>query len=171
MKRRSMSGLPGRKADYVDAFSCAGAEARLTKATRYGRDRDHAPCALPLVWEVLRHRTLGPRSQPIARTLVLAVALLAGLVPRGASVQDATPVADVVAGMSLEVKIGQLILAGVEEESVGDHSHCIINDFHIGNVILMGRNFDSPEQVLRLTQDLQQLAMSANGVPLLIGTD
>jgi len=35
----------------------------------------------------------------------------------------------------------------------------------------MGRNFDSPQQVLRLTQDLQDLAMSANGVPLLIGTD
>ncbi len=73
--------------------------------------------------------------------------------------------------MPLEVKIGQMILAGVEDETVGDDSRHIINDLHIGNIILMGRNFDSPEQVLRLTQDLQDLAMCANGVPLLIGTD
>jgi beta-N-acetylhexosaminidase len=73
--------------------------------------------------------------------------------------------------MPLEVKIGQLILAGVEDETVGDDSRHIIDDLHVGNIILMGRNFDSPQQVLRLTQDLQDLAMSANGVPLLIGTD
>jgi beta-N-acetylhexosaminidase len=85
--------------------------------------------------------------------------------------QEATPVADGVASMPLEVKIGQLILAGVEDETVGDDSRHIIDDLHIGNIILMGRNFDSPQQVLQLTQDLQQLAMSANGVPLLIGSD
>jgi beta-N-acetylhexosaminidase len=85
--------------------------------------------------------------------------------------QEATPVADAIARMPLEVKIGQLILAGVEDETVGDDSRHIIDDLHVGNIILMGRNFDSPQQVLRLTQDLQDLAMSANGVPLLIGTD
>jgi beta-N-acetylhexosaminidase len=73
--------------------------------------------------------------------------------------------------MPLEVKIGQMILAGVQDETVGDDSRHIINELHIGNIILMGRNFDSPDQVLRLTQDLQELAMDANGVPLLIGTD
>jgi beta-N-acetylhexosaminidase len=85
--------------------------------------------------------------------------------------QEATPVADAVARLPLEVKIGQMILAGVEDETVGDDSRHIINDLHIGNVILMGRNFDSPRQVLQLTQDLQQLAIGANGVPLLIATD
>jgi beta-N-acetylhexosaminidase len=91
--------------------------------------------------------------------------------PFRASVQEATPVADAVTGMLLEVKIGQMILAGVEDETVGEDSRHIINDLHIGNIILMGRNVDSPEQVLRLTRDLQELALSANGVPLLIGTD
>jgi beta-N-acetylhexosaminidase len=107
----------------------------------------------------------------VGRSLVLIVALLGSLLPHGALMQDATPVADALAGMPLEVKIGQLILAGVEDDVVGDDSRHIINDLHIGNIILMGRNFDSPQQVLQLTQDLQHLAMSANGVPLLIGTD
>jgi beta-N-acetylhexosaminidase len=107
----------------------------------------------------------------MGRTLVLALALLASLIPHGALPQDATPVADAVAAMPLEVKIGQMILAGMEDETVGEDSRHIIDDLHIGNIILMGRNFDSPEQVLRLTQDLQDLAMGANGIPLLIGTD
>jgi beta-N-acetylhexosaminidase len=85
--------------------------------------------------------------------------------------QEATPVADALAGLPLEVKIGQMILAGVEDETVDDDSRHIINDLHVGNVILMGRNFDSPQQVLQLTQDLQELAIGANGGPLLIGTD
>ncbi|HLL49090.1 MAG TPA: beta-N-acetylhexosaminidase [Thermomicrobiales bacterium] len=102
---------------------------------------------------------------------MLAVALLASLVPREALMQDATPGADALAAMPLEVKIGQMILAGVQDETVGDDSRHIINELHIANIILMGRNFDSPDQVLRLTQDLQELAMDANGVPLLIGTD
>src|SRR5688572_29952863 len=121
-----------------------------------------------LVSGVLRRRDVAPRTQPVGRTVVLAVALLASLIPGGASLQEATPVADTVAGMPLEVKIGQMILAGVQDETVGDDSRHIINDLHIGNIILMGRNFDSPQQVLRLTRDLQELAMSANGVPLLI---
>ena len=120
---------------------------------------------------LLLRRSVAPRTQPTGRTLVLAVALLTSLIPQSALPQEATPVADAVAGMPLEVKIGQMILAGVQDETVGEDSRHIIDDLHIGNIILMGRNFDSPEQVLRLTQDLQDLAMGANGVPLLIGTD
>jgi beta-N-acetylhexosaminidase len=112
-----------------------------------------------------------PAARPVSWTLVLAVALLTSFMPHGAAMQEATPVADEVASMPLEVKIGQLVLAGVEDEIAGDDSRHIINDLHIGNIILMGRNFDSPQQVLQLTRDLQDLAMRANGVPLLIGTD
>src|SRR5215211_4340620 len=146
-------------------------QTRLTDAYRRCPDDVGARSALRLVRGVLHRRKESPTAQPVARTLVLAVALLTSLMPRGASMQEATPVADAVANMPLEVKIGQMILAGVVDETVGDDSRHIIDDLHIGNIILMGRNFDSPQQVLRLTQDLQDLAMSANGVPLLIGTD
>ena len=152
-------------------FHATTLDARLTSAVHRCRSGVGAGFALGLVAGVLRRRREVPRTQSLGRTLVLAVALLASLVPRGASVQEATPVSDAVARMPLEVKIGQMILAGVEDETVGDDSRHIVDDLHIGNIILMGRNFDSPEQVSRLTQDLQQLAMSANGVPLLIGTD
>lgn len=79
--------------------------------------------------------------------------------------------ADAVAGMPLEIKIGQMIVAGVQDATLGADSRHIIEELHIGNIIFMGRNVESPEQVLRLTRDLQALALRANGVPLLIGTD
>ena len=73
--------------------------------------------------------------------------------------------------MPLEVKIGQMLIAGVQDTALGDDERYVIGDLHVGNVILMGRNFDSPEQVLSLTQDLQRLAETSNGVGLLIATD
>jgi beta-N-acetylhexosaminidase len=109
--------------------------------------------------------------------IVLALTLSTMMATAGiATAQDATPLAtplgdDPVTNMPLDVKIGQLIISGVTDTEVGDDSRHIIVDLHIGNIILMGRNFDSPEQVLALTRGLQELAMSANGVPLLIGTD
>jgi beta-N-acetylhexosaminidase len=71
----------------------------------------------------------------------------------------------------LEVKIGQLIMAGVEGTTLTDDARHVIGDLHVGNVILMGRNVDSPAQVLALTRDLQGLAVAENGIPALIGTD
>jgi beta-N-acetylhexosaminidase len=72
---------------------------------------------------------------------------------------------------SLEVKIGQLIMAGIPGTAVGDDAEHLLRDLHIGNIILMGRNVASPTQVLSLTRDLQHLAPAANGFPLLIATD
>jgi len=78
---------------------------------------------------------------------------------------------DPLAAMPLETKIGQMLIAGVLDTELGDDERQIIADLHVGNVILMGRNFDSPEQVRSLTRDLQGLAQTANGVGLLIATD
>jgi hypothetical protein len=69
---------------------------------------------------LLRRRGVAPRTQPAGLTLVLTVALLTSLIPHSALPQEATPVADAVAGMPLEVKIGQMILAGVQDETVGE---------------------------------------------------
>jgi beta-N-acetylhexosaminidase len=55
--------------------------------------------------------------------------------------------------ISLEIKIGQLIMAGIAGMSVGDDGRYLIEELRIGNVILMGRNVESPRQVLTLTTD------------------
>jgi beta-N-acetylhexosaminidase len=73
-------------------------------------------------------------------------------------------------GVSLEVKIGQLIMTGMEgttaEEAAG-----LVRTYRIGNVVLLGRNVVTPEQVLALTSGLQQMAREANGAGMLVGID
>jgi beta-N-acetylhexosaminidase len=73
--------------------------------------------------------------------------------------------------ISIEIKIGQMIMAGVAGTSVTDDARHLIADLQIGNLILMGRNVESPRQMLALTTDLQRLAFDAIGIPLLIATD
>lgn len=155
----------------MDASRVAHLISRVIIAQSRSRASNEERGPRPLFWlgSCRPQETLRSRSR--SHAFLLAVALVVSLIPGNALMQGATPVPDEVAAMPLDVKIGQMILAGVEDETVGDDARHIINDLHIGNIILMGRNFDSPEQVLRLTQGLQDLAMSANGVPLLIGTD
>lgn len=78
---------------------------------------------------------------------------------------------DPLALMPLDVKIGQMLVAGVQNTELGEDEREIIGELHAGNVILMGRNVDAPDQVRRLTRDLQRLAVERNGVGLLIATD
>jgi beta-N-acetylhexosaminidase len=73
--------------------------------------------------------------------------------------------------LPIEVKIGQLIMAGVAGTSVTDDAGRVIGDLQIGNVVVMGRNVESPRQVLALTHGLQELAADGIGIPLLIATD
>ncbi len=95
-----------------------------------------------------------PEAQPITATPVIS----------------ASPQPDD-ADLALQIKIGQLIMAGVIGTELTDDARHIITDLHIGNIILMGRNVDSPEQILSLTQDVQQLSLASNGYAALIGTD
>src|SRR5215212_4265824 len=70
-----------------------------------------------------------------------------------------------------EIKVGQLVMAGIAGTSLSADAWHLIEDLKIGNIILMGRNVESPRQVLDLTRDLQRVALDAIGLPLLIATD
>jgi len=73
--------------------------------------------------------------------------------------------------VALEVKIGEMLMVGIEGTTTTEDARHLIQDLHVGNVVLLDRNVASPAQVLRLTQGLQALALSANGSGLLIGAD
>lgn len=47
----------------------------------------------------------------------------------------------------------------------------MVRDLQVGGVILFARNIESPEQVWELCRDLQQEALAASGLPLLISVD
>lgn len=75
----------------------------------------------------------------------------------------------IVASMSNTEKIGQMVMIGIQGTKVDDDSLYMLNQYHMGGVILFDRNMDSPEQVKQLTSDLQ--AQSNEKVPLFIGID
>lgn len=75
----------------------------------------------------------------------------------------------IVASMSKTEKIGQMVMIGIQGTKVDDDSLYMLNQYHMGGVILFDRNMKSPEQVKQLTSDLQ--AQSNEKVPLFIGID
>lgn len=74
-----------------------------------------------------------------------------------------------VASMSQTEKLGQMVMIGIQGTKVDDDSLYMLNQYHMGGVLLFDRNMDSPEQVKQLTSDLQ--AQSNEKVPLFIGID
>lgn len=74
-----------------------------------------------------------------------------------------------VESMSQTEKLGQMVMIGIQGTKVDDDSLYMLNQYHMGGVILFDRNMDSLEQVKQLTSDLQ--AQSNEKVPLFIGID
>ena len=74
-----------------------------------------------------------------------------------------------VESMSQTEKLGQMMMIGIQGTKVDDDSLYMLNQYHMGGVILFDRNMESPEQVKQLTSDLQ--AQSNEKVPLFIGID
>lgn len=74
--------------------------------------------------------------------------------------------------MTLEEKIGQLIVVGFKDDKVNSHIKTMIQDYKVGGVILYDRNMDHPKQVTNLTNDLQTLALqNEKEIPLLVSID
>ena len=75
----------------------------------------------------------------------------------------------IVESMSQTEKLGQMVMIGIQGTKVDDDSLYMLNQYHMGGVILFDRNMENPEQVKQLTSDLQ--VQSNEKVPLFIGID
>lgn len=73
--------------------------------------------------------------------------------------------------MTLEQKIGQLMIIGFDGFTVDAELRTMIVDYHIGGVVLFARNVRSPEQVARLTNELQKIALESGHPGLFIAID
>lgn len=85
---------------------------------------------------------------------------------------DKNQVAEILAKMTLEEKIGQLLVVGFPSKQVDSHIKTMIEKYKVGGVILYERNMESPNQVAQLTRNLQELAVSnEQKIPLMISID
>src|SRR3989440_1896901 len=74
--------------------------------------------------------------------------------------------------MTLEEQIGQLLMVGFWGSTPSLEIIDLIQRYHVGNVILFSRNIHETQQVLELTQKLQEIAKKAGQrYPLLIAID
>ncbi|MFE4114884.1 glycoside hydrolase family 3 N-terminal domain-containing protein [Priestia sp. YIM B13448] len=74
--------------------------------------------------------------------------------------------------MTLQEKIGQMMVVGFQTEEMDNHIRTMISTYHAGGVILFDRNMKTPKQVATLTNNLQDLAQETkNQIPLMMGID
>lgn len=79
------------------------------------------------------------------------------------------PAAELLAGMTVEEKVGQLLVAGIEGLEPGADGIQAVAEYRVGGVILFGRNVESGAQLVALTNGLKVLNEAQ--VPLLLCVD
>lgn len=72
--------------------------------------------------------------------------------------------------MTLDEKIGQMVLVGFEGYTVNDATRRLIEDYHVGGFILFERNIRDVEQLVDLLNELKNIN-TVNKMPLFISTD
>ncbi|MFZ2087926.1 MAG: beta-N-acetylhexosaminidase [Desulfobaccales bacterium] len=66
---------------------------------------------------------------------------------------------------------GPLFMVGLPGPRLDRETRELLQALRVGGVILFARNLEAPEQVWKLTRDLQQAALAAGDLPLLIAVD
>lgn len=79
------------------------------------------------------------------------------------------PIAQQLAVITVEEKVGQLLIAGLEGDTAGEDARTAIVDYRVGGVIYYLRNVESAAQLTALTNQLK--AMNDGGIPLFFTTD
>jgi beta-N-acetylhexosaminidase len=67
--------------------------------------------------------------------------------------------------------VGPLFMVGLPGPRVDGAARELVRELRVGGIILFARNLESPAQVWELTRDLQQEALAAGDLPLLIAID
>ncbi len=113
---------------------------------------------------------------------ILCVLLLAQLmlpVARAQSPENSDPVADLLATMSVEEKVGQLFIVPFVGSSVapGSDIFTLLTEYKIGGVVLQSsnsnfiNNAETPRNITKLTNQLQAQTLANKNIPLLIAID
>ncbi|MBW7458017.1 beta-N-acetylhexosaminidase [Paenibacillus sepulcri] len=73
--------------------------------------------------------------------------------------------------MTLEEKLGQMIIAGVEGSSATEQTRKMIADEHVGGIIFYKNNLTSPEGVAAYVNRIKEWNRGSNSAPLFISVD
>ncbi|MGE3973089.1 MAG: glycoside hydrolase family 3 protein [Bdellovibrionales bacterium] len=73
--------------------------------------------------------------------------------------------------LTLDQKIGQLLLIGFKGHTVGEGANKVIRDLRPGGLIIFGRNISTAGQLSKLSQDLRTQSFRASTLPPLLAID
>lgn len=79
------------------------------------------------------------------------------------------PAAEALAALTVEQKVGQLLVAGIRGLEPGEDGAQAVRDYQVGGVILFGRNVESAGQLTELTNGLK--ALNRDHIPLFLSVD
>lgn len=80
-------------------------------------------------------------------------------------------VQDKITSMTMEEKVGQMLMIGFEGTQVNDQTRNFMQENHIGGVILFERNITDSKQLLNLNRELKELNADSQDIPLFISVD
>lgn len=92
------------------------------------------------------------------------------VVPPEVDPVEVDEVAALVAGMSLEEKVGQLIIAGFEGVRITEEARKLVRTYKVGGFIFFAHNLENSEQSLQLLNDVKR-ENEANQFPLFLSVD
>ncbi|WP_265521544.1 glycoside hydrolase family 3 N-terminal domain-containing protein [Oerskovia flava] len=83
------------------------------------------------------------------------------------------PDADPLAGWTIEQKVGQLLMVGVDVSGPQQASYDAVTDLHVGNVFVAGRSSEGAGPVTDLVESFTSLVSdeTTNGTPMFVATD
>ena len=73
--------------------------------------------------------------------------------------------------LTLEQKIGQLLMVGFPTEVLNEDIKQLIQNYHVGNIIVFQRNIKDSLQLSELSNSIQKLMEKHNSIPAFIGID
>ncbi|WML48525.1 beta-N-acetylhexosaminidase [Neobacillus sp. PS3-34] len=78
-------------------------------------------------------------------------------------------ISEVISKMSLEDKIGQMILTGISGTTMDANAKKLINQYHVGGIIFYKNNLATPAQTIQLVNQMK--AENSSNLPLFLGVD
>lgn len=81
------------------------------------------------------------------------------------------PIKEQIRKMTINQKIGQMVIVGLEGETTDPKVEELINSYQVGGFILFKRNISSASQTVELLNNLKQINDSLNDQPLFLSVD
>jgi beta-N-acetylhexosaminidase len=80
------------------------------------------------------------------------------------------PIKEEISKMSLDEKIGQMLIAGIDGYSLGSSTKSLIEKYKVGGFIALGENVKDTKQLLNLLNSIRQENLK-NKIPLFVSVD